>query len=176
MRAATALDHVRREHRGQRNRRLDEHADLFEFSLGVRLVKCAVRGEARVVDEDLDLEPERLDLGRQLLARGRLTEVAGDGLGANPVVGFEILGELVEPVLAPRDEHEIVAARGQFTGELGADPGGGAGDEGSGAGAWLRQAHGAIRERTCRRSAGVVPPNGGKPLPELYLPAPACVR
>ena len=85
-----------------------------------------------VVDEDLDVEPERLDLGRQLLARGRLTEVAGDGLGADPVVGFELLGELVEPVLAPRDEHETVAAGGELAGDLGADSGGGAGDEGGG--------------------------------------------
>ena len=38
-------------------------------------------------------------------------EVAGDRLGADPVLGGELAGELVEPLLAARDEHDVVTAR-----------------------------------------------------------------
>jgi hypothetical protein len=49
------------------------------------------------------------------------------------VLAVELLGERAEPVLAAGDEDAAVAAGGQRTGDRGADPARGAGDDGDAA-------------------------------------------
>ena len=118
------------ERRGQRDRRLDQHPDLLELARGIGLMKGAAGGKAGVVDEDLDIEPERRRCGPGAAAREAALPRSQPIVSARmPWLGGELCGELVEPVLAPGDEHEVVAAAGELAGDLGADPGRGAGDQ-----------------------------------------------
>ena len=107
-----------------------------------------------VVDEDLDVEPERLDAAREPVSRSRLRQVATERLGPHAVLLAQLVRELVEPGFAPRDEEHAVAAPGQLAGDLGADSRRGAGDQCRSAAARLREAHG-------HRSVSILPPNGG---------------
>jgi hypothetical protein len=61
---------------------------------------------------------------RRSLDRFAVGDVADLGLAV------ELLGERAEPVLAARDEDASVAAGGESTGDRGADPARGAGDDG----------------------------------------------
>ena len=60
---------------------------------------------------------------RERVALGGLAEVGGDRLGANAVLGGELVGELAQALLAPGDQGDAVAAAGELAGDLGADPG-----------------------------------------------------
>ena len=168
-------DHVGQERRGQRHRRLDQDPDLLELAGGVGLVKGAAGGKAGVVDQDLDVEPERLRCGRAVAgARPPWTRSAADRLGADAVLVVSSRGELVELLLAPRDEDQVVAAAGQLAGDLGADPGRGAGDQRGGrvrrgwGGSPPRSLH-ALPTRHGRR----IPPNGGTPARHVPAAGPA---
>ena len=57
-RAAAALHHPRQERGGERDHCLDQDLDLLEFAGRIRLGECPTGREARVVDQDLDVEPE----------------------------------------------------------------------------------------------------------------------
>ena len=74
--------------------------------------------EAGVVDEDLDVEAERLDLREHLVAGRVRTEVGCDVLGANAVRVIELLGQRLQAILTPRNEGDAVAARGELPGDL----------------------------------------------------------
>ena len=89
----------------------------------VELEEAAAEAEAGVVDQQVHVDAELLDLAREL---GRLGgEVAVDDVGR----GRELLGELLEPVLAAGDQDQVVAAAGELAGELLADARGRAGDQ-----------------------------------------------
>ena len=103
--------------------------DLPALGLARELGELAVRAHPRVVDEEVDrrlggLEP-RLDHRHPLLR----SQVGGENLDRGPVLLLERLGELLEPGLVARDDHEVVAASGQRARERGADARRGAGDE-----------------------------------------------
>ena len=90
-------------------------ADNLCLALRVEFQEAAPEAEAGVVDEVIDLDPELLDLGRQL---GRL----GDEIALDHVCrGGELLGELLEAVLAAGDQDQVVAAGRELAGELLAD-------------------------------------------------------
>lgn len=63
-----------------------------------RLGERLVGPETGVVDEHVDAQREALDVGLQTIARGRVGDVAGERLGADPVAPRQLLGErAVEP-------------------------------------------------------------------------------
>jgi hypothetical protein len=72
--------------------------------------------EARVVDEHVDRAVERLDPRREV--GGLATEVAADHIGLRRQLG----GDPLEPIGAAGDQHQAVAAVGELSRELLADP------------------------------------------------------
>ena len=88
--------------------------------VGVGLGDPAHRGEARVVDQDVDGDAELDQPGRQDGAGRAVGEVGGEHVGL-PAVRGDLVGEGAQLVLAAGDEHEPVAAAGQPAGDLGAD-------------------------------------------------------
>jgi hypothetical protein len=87
-------------------------------------------GEADVVDEDRDLELGELleELCVLGLVVGR--EVEGKGEGLDLVLGLDVGAEVVEDVLAARDDDDVEAALGKLDGVRLADAGGRARDDG----------------------------------------------
>jgi len=63
-----AADHVRGEGRGQRDRRLDEYADLLELAHGIGLMEGAAGGKAGVVDQHVDLDAQGRDPAVEAIA------------------------------------------------------------------------------------------------------------
>ncbi len=97
--------------------------------------------EAGVVDQDLDVQAERLDLREHLLAARIRAEVGGDVLSAHAVRPVELLGQGLQAILAPGHEGHAVAAGCKLAGDLLADPRRSAGDECSGRVAGRREGH-----------------------------------
>ena len=124
--------------------RLDVEAHDARLLLEVVVEEVAEVAEAGVVAEADDLALARLQLLDQAAARGGAAEVAGLDVGVDVVGLAQLVGELLEPLAAAGDERDVVAALGQLAGEVGADAGGGAGDEDSRAvgGSW--ESHGSI--------------------------------
>ena len=77
-------------------------------------------------------------------------------LGAHAVGGGELGGDLVQAILAPGDQDQVVAAGGQLAGDRGADAGRGSGDQGRAGGGGGGQAH--------ERAAYRPPPERGELL------------
>ena len=120
-----------------------EHHQLEKGRLGlpVRLFEQARARAAGVVDEPVDVEPgaprEIEDLPRCVPIR----EIGGEDRDVDAVPGAQIGRDRFELVLAPRDEQQIDLPRGELIGELDAEPGRGAGDQGTSRhGGVLRQA------------------------------------
>ena len=131
-RPAAAIGHRRAEARLEVDERLAVERDHRGEARGIRAVDRARAAEAGVVDEDLDVEPKRLDLRQHLVAAGVGAEVGGDVLGADAVRLVELLGERLQAILAAGDEGHAVAAGGELAGDLLADARRSAGDEGGG--------------------------------------------
>jgi hypothetical protein len=113
-RPATALDHARQERRRERHRRLDQHPHLLEFAFGIGLVeRLSAGGEAGVVDQDLDLEPEVREPCRDPPARGRLAQIGRDRLHAHVVLVAQLLGQGGQPILPAGHQDEPVTTLGQ---------------------------------------------------------------
>ena len=86
----------------------------------------------------------------------------------------QLVGELLEPLGAARDEHDVVAALGELAREVGADPGGRAGDQDGRAVRGRRESHasiptpsGALDSRPLRASR--CPPRHRFPLAKYPL-------
>ena len=89
-------------------RRADVEVDHLPLPRGVEFGEPAAKPEAGIVDQQLDLLSGGLDLGHQLRRGSRRAEI--DGHGARIA---KLGGERFEPVLAPRREHQPMAALGQ---------------------------------------------------------------
>ena len=108
--------------------------------------------EPGVVDQHVDAQPERPQGLRQLGALIGLGQVGGDHLRPHPVIAGELGGELAQPLLAARDEHDAVAGLRELAGELRAEPRGGAGDERDARRVGSGEAHQAGRSTKASRS------------------------
>ena len=122
-------DHAGKEARLEVHQGLDVQPDHPDLALALLLGEGAEPAVARVVHQHLDVEPELADRRGERVARGGLGEVGADHLGADVVGAGELRGQRGEPVLAPGDEGDAVAAAREAAGDLLADPRGGAGDE-----------------------------------------------
>ena len=90
--------------------------------------------EAGVVDEHLYREAELVDLPGEMFAGPGVGEVAGERLGADAVLGPQLLGQLLEALGPACDEHRPVAPARERARDVGADARRGAGDEARGVG------------------------------------------
>ena len=108
---------------------LDVEADDVGLLLEVVVEEVAEVAEARVVADADDLALARLQLADEAAAGGGAAEVAGLDVDVDVVGLPQLVGELLEALAAAGDERDVVAALGQLAGHVGADAGGGAGDE-----------------------------------------------
>ena len=115
-------------------RQLGERAhveiDHGELLVAIELRRRADQPEAGIVDDNRRLEIARAELGGDAAdgvrrARGR----GGRHSRPRPAGRGDFVGELDEPVLAARHQHELVSMLRENTGELGTDAGGGAGNQ-----------------------------------------------
>nr|WP_245868278.1 hypothetical protein [Actinomadura meyerae] len=123
-RALAALLHARDGGAHERRGREDLHADELGGLVGGELGERHVVGDARVVHQH-GQRLGRADPGHLVdgVAAG---QIGGDG----PYADLRVrAGELVQPLLAPAHQHQVVAVRGQAFGESPADAGSGTGDE-----------------------------------------------
>ena len=141
-RASTARDHRRQVARLEVEQRLAVESKHRDEPLPVEVEHRFRSPEAGVVDQDLDLEPEALDLRDQPLAGGLVAEVGGDRLGAHPVVPAQLAGQRAKALLTPRHQGDAVPARCQLARDRLADPGGGARDQRGCRLGGLRERHG----------------------------------
>ena len=134
-RTSTAVDHLRHESRAQ----IDDggHVDFehVEFGVGIDALLRSHRGQAGVIDEDVDIEAESLHLIGQDRACLALGKIGRHNRRALTQLG----GERSEAIGAPGDQYDVVSAAVEITGDLGADTRGCAGDEGCAVGTWVRQ-------------------------------------
>src|SRR5690606_29950036 len=93
--------------------------------IGADLPEIAARNGARVIDEDVDIA-RRLMHALDVAAPG---EISGKIIGRDAVRLFQPLGNLLQPVLLPRDEEEIGAFFGEHFRQPLPDPLRGAGDQ-----------------------------------------------
>ena len=128
----SACDHRGDEEGAQIDNGLDVGPHHCELGGAVGPRHRTHRGEAGVVDEDVDAEPARLDLSGQLAAGVGVGEVGCDHLGADLVGDDQLVGERLEPVFAAGDQGDAVAAPRELPGDFGADTGRGAGHDGGG--------------------------------------------
>ncbi len=144
-RTGPALHHAGHERAAQVHDRL--HIGAHHGHLAGRLapVHRSHRREPRVVHEDVDAEAARCHLRHERLARRLVREVRRHHLRAHAVRGGQLVRELAERPLPPRDQRDAVPPLGQEAGELDADAGGGAGHE-----------RGAVRSRGGERHARIV--------------------
>src|SRR4051812_8354590 len=89
------------------------HGDLF---LERSFVKTALRAEAGVVDEEAQPGLREQAPGDAIDILDTC-EVGDQALGGDAVRGGQLRREVLEPVVTPRDEKEIVAASRQFARE-----------------------------------------------------------
>ena len=127
----------------------------------VELVGRSQQAEAGIVDDDVGLEPapgERLaDIARRIDAR----DVHAQHGRPRLAFGGNGVGERGQRLLAPRDQHELVAMAGKFVRQRRPDAGGRAGDDGDGAfllgHAWPPSRRPATRARSSIRSREEMP-------------------
>jgi len=128
-RAATARHHLLNRTRRQVDDRFDVDAHLGDFGVDRGVRHRPDGADACVVHQHLDGEPAPLDFVEQVSPGLGIGDVAADDLDANV---FQFGGEVLESVLAARDERDAVATGGEFTGEVGTDARRRSGDDGGG--------------------------------------------
>jgi hypothetical protein len=109
--------------------RLDVEAHDLLLAFEVGLEQRRHRAEAGVVadaDDGALAGEQPLD---ELAAALRDGQVAHLDVGVDAVRQPQLLGQLAQPLDAAGDQDEVVAAAGELVGELGSDPGRGAGDD-----------------------------------------------
>ena len=140
--AALARDQLRDVGARQRDHRLAVQPHHVTLALHVQVGELPGRAVARVVDEDADLEAQRLDPPGERADRLGVDEVAGERLGAHAVRLAQLGGERLQAIGAAGDQHDAVPARGELPREVGADPRRGAGDQRGGGGRRCGKGHG----------------------------------
>ncbi|AHK33243.1 hypothetical protein Pd630_LPD06052 [Rhodococcus opacus PD630] len=104
--------------------------DLDHVHLGVRVGRGhrAERGQAGVVDEDVEGEPELADPVEQRRA-GRAVGEIGTQHMRPTACGPQLGGQFLQLLRPTGDEYDLVTAAGEFTADRFADPGRRSGDE-----------------------------------------------
>ncbi len=103
-RAPAPLGHQGREAPGQVNHGFAEDAQLRDLGLDVLLDERARGPEARVVDEDVNLESKLLDARRERPSGLGVGEIAGQRDGAGPVGRLDLGGQRSQAILAPGNQ------------------------------------------------------------------------
>ena len=127
--AAPAIEHPGEDALGEVDRGGAVDVDQLEFPVERRLVEEAVCPEAGVVDQDVEpsaVGSQRVTDPFALIGVG---EVGGDGSAGSAVRLAQRLCQGVEPVRAPGDKDEVVAAGCELAGEFFANSARGAGDD-----------------------------------------------
>ena len=117
----------------ERQRQLGERAHV-EVDHGELLVAIELQGrpdqpEAGVVDHIRRLEIARAEFGGEKGNGARPLEIDAQHVGPRPAGRGDFVGQLDQPVLAPRHQNELMSVLGENPRQLGADAGGGAGDQ-----------------------------------------------
>ena len=120
---------------GEFGQRAAVEVDHRPLARAVEPRELAAEAESGVVDEQRNSLARRLDIGHQLGHRARRAKVAGNRAGM-----AELARQRIEPILAPRDEHQPIALGRQLSGEVDAQPGRRAGNEGDGCHAKFHEA------------------------------------
>ena len=151
-------DHARHEERAQVDHRLDVGADHGELGVAVGPVHRSHGGEAGVVDQDVGRQAALGQRGRELGARVGVGQVGGDHLGPDRVRPRQLVGQRLQPVLAPGHEGHSVAAPRQLACDLRADARRGTGDDGGRVLLGGRECHAPERRgATATRRSAVAP-------------------
>jgi hypothetical protein len=113
-----ALDH--RRHEAVTHLRHTEHHQLEELRvlLPVGLLEQTRATAARVVDQVVDGDVLIACVGFDRGGSGGLGQVGAEGRDTNAVLGLELARDLLELVLAPRDEQQVEAPLRELTREL----------------------------------------------------------
>src|SRR5205823_12871132 len=114
---------------GQLDQHLDVEANLVELALDGQAVEAAGGPEARVVDEPVDGEPAARHLLDQLARRFGPQQVLHDDVSPHPMRIPELAREGLQPLGAPRDQHDMPAVARDAAGGRLAAAARGAGDE-----------------------------------------------
>lgn len=125
--------HVRNVQLRQLRERDDVELQQLQFALPRNLHVRAVDAEAGVVDEQIDGEPRVAGAPMQLRRGIGSPEVQRLHVYGDAVRGPQRVGELLQPVLAARHEHQVRAVLGEHARELLADPARSAGHQRGGA-------------------------------------------
>jgi len=104
------------------------HLHHLDLALHVELEERAVRAEACVVHEEVDLEAERRDSVEEVLRRRRVGEIERQGERAH-LREAQPLGQRVEPRFVAGDENDVVPVACEAVGELLSEACRGSGDE-----------------------------------------------
>src|SRR4029079_10319214 len=143
-------------HRAERGVRQSHHRGHQDVEGGLLLVdgvvqEAAFEAEARVVDQQVDRSGL---VGETVLDKrhpAALGEVGDQHLALRRMGLGELVGQCLQAFAVARDQHEVLSAFGETEREDASDPGGGAGDEGDGAGG--RRGHAAQQTRGSPRAA-----------------------
>jgi hypothetical protein len=115
----------------EREVRVDLEVDGAKELVAIEPPELARVGEARIADEEPDVETDGAVDHRRDAAR--IAEVGAHRSMRDAVLVAELLPELVESLFAPRDEHDVDAARRDRACDLASDARGRTGDDGPGA-------------------------------------------
>ena len=110
---------------GQATGQVDHGQLVFQ----IQLIEDTVAAVAGIVDEDVDLQPRFLNRMVDFVGSVSLAQVLGDGVGLDAVRLVQFIGQLVQPLLSARHQHEIQAVAGDGPGVGLADSRGCAGDQ-----------------------------------------------
>jgi hypothetical protein len=120
----------------------DVERDHLGLVLGVELVHPPVGARVGAVaqaDDGLLRVAHRVD---EPLARRRLAQVGRNDEDAHAAMAAHLVGDDLQTIRPPRDDHEVVAEAAELARELGADARGRPGDQDGGVESWCWQAHG----------------------------------
>jgi hypothetical protein len=104
--------------------------DLAPQPFRIRLVEGAEAGEPGVVDHAGDGQAELPQLLGQRLPGVAGGQVHRQYVHLDPVTSAQLGGQLLQPLLAAGDQHQVGAPGGELAGELGAEACAGTGDQG----------------------------------------------
>ena len=135
-----ALDHQRRGAVRELGDRHDHAPAENHAALPGRLRVAAGHAVAGVVDQDVGAPAGLRDRVQDAPPAAGLRQVAGDHQCPHRVLRLQLARELIEPLAAPRGQHQVVALAAEQSRERQADAGRGTGDERGPASSFL---HGA---------------------------------
>ena len=127
--APTARHHARQEGAHQRRCGLDVEGQRSTDVIGSVAREGAGRPDARTVDENVDRAARRPELGCQPRRCPRPSEIAGEMRDSDAVCFFQARGGPAQALGVARDQHDLMPAGGETTGQREADAARAAGDQ-----------------------------------------------